>query len=61
MDNVTLQRYWTDPTVKAEIQAAARRERARVLKRFLEQSAQALLGRRSQARPAPSLTPCEAC
>ena len=61
MDNVTLERYWNDPTVKAEIEAAARRERGRMLKRFLEQSAQALLGRPSQARHAPRLTPCEAC
>jgi hypothetical protein len=61
MDNITLERYWTDPAVKAEIEGAARRERARVLKRFLEQSAQALLGRGSQAQRAPGLTPCEAC
>ena len=61
MENVTLERYWNDPTVRAEIDAAARRERARVLKRFLEQSADALLGRRSEAQPVPSLTPCEAC
>ena len=58
MDNVTLERYWNDPGVKAEIDAAARRERARVLKRFLEQSARALLSRRPDAH---RLTPCEAC
>jgi len=61
MDNVTLERYWNDPTVKTEIEAAARRERARMLTRFLEQSAQALLGSRPQARHAQQLTPCEAC
>lgn len=61
MDNLTLERYWNDPAVKAEIEAAARRERGRVLTRFLEQSAQALLGRGSGAQSAPRLTPCEAC
>ena len=61
MDNVTLERYWNDASVKAEIEAAARRERARVLKRFFVQSAQALLGRGSQAQRAPRLAPCEAC
>jgi len=61
MENLTLERYWNDPAVKAEIEAAARRERARVLKRFFEQSAQALLGRSSQTQRAPRLTPCEAC
>ena len=61
MDNLTLERYWNNPTVKAEIEAAARRERGRVLTRFLEQSAQALLGRGSRAQSAPRLTPCEAC
>ena len=58
MDNVTLDRFWNDPAVKVEIDAAARRERARVLKRFLEQAAQALLGSRPDAH---RLTPCEAC
>ena len=60
MENLTLERYWNDPAVKAEIEAAARRERARTLKRFFEQSAQALLGRRSQA-DASRLEPCQAC
>ena len=58
MDNVTLDRYWNDPGVRAEIEAAARRERARVLKRFLDQAAQALLGDSSAAHRAQ---PCEAC
>ena len=64
MENLTLERYWNDPAVKAEIEAGARRERARMLTRFLEQSAQALLGRRAAAERAPlvqRLTPCEAC
>lgn len=58
MDNLTLDRYWNDPGVKSEIDAAARRERARVLKRFLDQAAQALLGDRSAAQ---RFQPCEAC
>ena len=64
MENVTLERYWNDPTVKAEIEAAARRERGRMLTRFLEQSAQALLGRRNateRAHLVQRLAPCEAC
>jgi hypothetical protein len=61
MDNLTLERYQNDAALRAELKAAAQRERAPVLKRFLEQSAQALLGQRSNARRAPRLTPCEAC
>ena len=61
MDNVTLERYQHDATLRAELKAAAQRERARVLTRFLEQSAQALLGHGSNARRAPRMTPCEAC
>ena len=61
MENLTLERYWNDPSVKVQIDAAARRERARVLKRFFEQSAQTLLGRRSDTPRAPRMTPCEAC
>ena len=61
MDNVTLERYWNDPTVKTEIESAARRERARMLTRFLAQSAQALLGSRIPVQPAARLQPCEAC
>jgi hypothetical protein len=61
MDNVTLERYWNDPAVKTELEAAARRERALVLKRFLEQAGQALLGSRAEAQRAPRLAPCEAC
>ena len=64
MDNVTLERYWNDASVKAEIDAAARRERARVLRRFLDNAAQALLGHRDDAKRASridSLRPCEAC
>lgn len=64
MDHVTLERYWNDASVKAEIDAAARRERARVLQRFLSQAAQALLGDRhstKRARPIDTSRPCEVC
>jgi hypothetical protein len=61
MEDLTIGRYQNDPRLRAEMKAAAHRERARVVKRFLEQSAHALLGPRSNARPAPRMTPCEAC
>jgi len=61
MDNVTLQQYQNDAALRAELKAAAQRERARALKRFLEQSAHALLGHGSNARRAPRMTPCQAC
>ena len=61
MDNVTLEHYRHDAALRSELKAAAQRERARVLKRFLEQSAQALLGHGSRARRAPRMTPCAAC
>jgi hypothetical protein len=60
MENLTLEHYWNDPAVKTAIEAAARRERARMLTRFLEQSAQALLGRRD-ATEMQQLSPCQAC
>ena len=62
MDN--LQRYWDDPQVQRDIDAAARRERAHVLKRFLDQAAQALLGGGTRAKRGPRIDtsrPCEAC
>ena len=61
---MNLERYWNDATVKAEIDAAARRERARALKRFLDQAAQALLGDGSSTKRAHRIDtwrPCEAC
>ena len=64
MHNVTLERYWNDAGVKAEIEAAARRERARVLKRFLDQAAHALLGDRSSTKRSQRIDasrPCEVC
>ena len=58
MEKVTLERSWSDPIVLAQVEAAARRERAKVLKRFFEQAAQALLAKRAEA---PRAQPCEAC
>ena len=62
MDN--LQRYRNDPQVQREIDAAARRERAQVLKRFLDQAAQALLGGGTHVKRGHRIDtsrPCEAC
>jgi hypothetical protein len=64
MQDLTLERYRNDALVRAELKATAQRERARVLKRFLEQAAQSLLGDRSAAERAQfvqRLRPCEAC
>lgn len=58
MQDLTLDRYRNDAQVRAEMKNAAQRERARVLKRFLEQAAQSLLGDRSAAA---RVQPCEAC
>ena len=58
MQDLTLDRYRNDAQVRAEVKGAAQRERARVLKRFLEQAAQSLLGDRSAAA---RVQPCEAC
>ena len=64
MNNVTLERYWNNPDIRAEIEAAARRDRARALGRFLEQSARALLserGAKKRPHPVQRAQPCEAC
>ena len=64
MNDLTLERYRNDARLHAEIEAAARRERARHLNRFLEQAAQALLGRTRDVLPARGVNtaqPCEAC
>ncbi len=60
MNHLTLERYTHDPALRREIEAAARRERARVLARFLAQSAAALLGRDRRRTPAepPCPEPC---
>ena len=58
MQDLTLNRYRNDALVRGEVKAAAKRERARVLQRFLEQAAQSLLGDRSAAQ---RVHPCEAC
>jgi hypothetical protein len=54
MNDLTLERYLNDPRLRAELEAAARRERARAVRRFLEQAAHALLGQRRTA-PAEKL------
>ena len=62
MDN--LERYWDNPELQRDIDAAARRERAQVLKRFLDQAAHALLGGGTRAKRGHRIDtsrPCEAC
>ena len=63
MENLTLERYRHDAQLRSEMNAAAKRERARVLKRFLEQAAQALLGDNAKAARArvQRVEPCPAC
>jgi hypothetical protein len=64
MNDLTLERYRNDARLRSELKAAAQRERARVLTRFLEQAAQALLGRRGDELPSRGVhaaQPCEAC
>jgi hypothetical protein len=58
MQDLTLEHYRNDAQLRTEMKGAAQRERARVLKRFLEQAAQSLLGDRSAAA---RVQPCEAC
>ena len=62
MDN--LEQYWNNPELRRDIDAAARRERAQVLRRFLDQAAQALLGNGTRAKRGHRIDtsrPCEAC
>lgn len=63
MQNLTLEQYRNDARLRGEIKDAARRERARVLKRFLEQAAQALLGDSPKSARAriERAQPCGAC
>jgi hypothetical protein len=49
MNKLSMERYLGDDRLRAEIEAAARRERARTLHRFLAQAAHALLGQRRAA------------
>jgi len=63
-DFTALESYRNNGELRAAMKAAAQRERARVLKRFLEQAAQALLGDRSaaqRAQVAQRAEPCGAC
>ena len=64
MNHVDLERYWNDPELQRDIKAAARRERAQVLKRFLDNAAQALLGHGTSAKRGHRINTsrtCEAC
>jgi len=61
MNDITLERYYHDPALRLEIQAAARRERARHMERFLAQAAHALLGRDRAGTSARSVKPAQPC
>ena len=50
MNDITLERYYHDPALRLEIQAAARRERAREMQRLLARSTAALLRRPDRIR-----------
>ena len=58
MNEQTFERALSDAKLRAEVDAAARRERATILQRFLRQSAAALLGKR-RSEPIEQL--CAAC
>ncbi len=58
MNDLTYERDLSDARLHHELDAAARRERATILKRFLAQSADALLGQR-RTKPLEQL--CVAC
>lgn len=64
MENLTYDRYLHDDRLRAEIKAAAGRERARAMNRFLRNAARALLGDRSEAdreQIVQRIQPCQAC
>ena len=63
MEDLTLERFRSDAQVRSEMKAAAQRERAQVLKRFLEQAAQALLGDspKTARTRIDRVQPCHAC
>lgn len=46
MKETLLERYHRDPALREQLEAAARRERAFAIQRFLKQSAEALFGAR---------------
>jgi hypothetical protein len=58
MNDLAFERDLSDAKLRRELDAAARRERATILKRFLAQSAEALLGQR---RTEPVEPLCAAC
>jgi len=58
MNHLTFEQDLSDAKLRRELDAAARRERAMILKRFLAQSAEALLGK---GRSEPHQQLCAAC
>ena len=58
MNQLTIERKLGDAKLRREADAAARRERAEILKRFLSQSAQALLGRGRAGTPGGYCATC---
>ncbi len=56
MEDLTPERYLGSPELRAALEAAARRERAKYVKRFMAQSAAALLG--APKRDTPVKSPC---
>ena len=58
MNDLTFERKLGNPALRHEADAATRRERAEILKRFLSQSAQALLGRGRVQQPEQFCTTC---
>jgi len=55
MNDLTYERYLSDPRLRNELEAAARRERARHFRRLFERSAAARAGRDERAGPVPPL------
>ncbi len=55
MEILDLDRYFEDEALQAQIERAARRERARQAQRLFEQAAHALLGRNEPAAPRGAL------
>lgn len=58
MNQLTIERRLGDAKLRREADAAARRERAEILKRFLQQSAQALLGGGRRGSPGDYCATC---
>jgi hypothetical protein len=61
MNDLTLERYRNDARLRSEIEAAARRERALYLKRFLEQVWRWRCSGAGETLPARGLNPAHPC